>query len=109
MRKEYKEKESTLNKNVVKWLNSIDGCLAKKRHGGAHNRGQPDVTGCLHGIRIELEGKIGNNKPTATQASWLKKWSAVNAITGVYWSLDEAKQIIAQQAIKHGIQIKLKD
>jgi hypothetical protein len=90
----YREKESTLNKNVVKWLNSLPRCMAKKRAGNVANRGQPDITGCINGFRIELEGKIGNNKPTRLQNHWLAKWKAAGAITGVYWSLEDAKKII---------------
>jgi hypothetical protein len=101
MREGYREKESDLNKKVVDWLNTIDGCFAKKRQGGPGNAGQPDVTGCINGIRIELEGKIGDNKPTKLQLKWLRKWSKAGAITGVYWSLSDAQQIV-----KRGMVIK---
>ena len=103
----YKEKESTLNKNVVKWLNSLRLCKAYKRKGSAYNRGQADVSGCLCGIRIELEGKVGDNKPTKLQKHWLAKWHAAGAITGVYWSLDDAKMIIAEQAAERGLNVRI--
>lgn len=103
--KDYKQKESTLNKNVVDWLNTIKSCVAYKRAATMSNRGKPDVSGCLAGVRIELEGKVGDNKPTALQATWLKKWQAADAITGVYWSLEQAQQIVADAAAKRGIEI----
>ena len=53
-RKGYKQKEITLVKAFVKWLNEIDGCLAYKRAAGLDRRGKSDVTGCIHGIRIEV-------------------------------------------------------
>jgi len=105
-----KQKESTLNKNFVKWLNKIPGCLAMKRYGGPGQRGKPDVTGCILldrniGVRIEMEGKVGDNKPTPIQKTWLRKWKQVGAITGVFWSLDEAKEIFIKEARDKGIEI----
>ena len=103
----YRMKESTLNKSVVKWLNSLNGCHAYKRYGGPHNRGMPDITGCLHGIRLELEGKIGSNKPTKTQAYHLAKWKAAGAISNFFTSLDQAKEIVTTQIyVKTGIKIE---
>ena len=104
-RKDYKQKESVLNKNVVDWLNGIKSCVAYKRAATMANRGKPDVSGCLAGVRIELEGKVGDNKPTALQRDWLKKWRAANAITGVYWSLEQAQQIVVEAAAERGIEI----
>ena len=99
-----KQKESTLNKNFVKWLNGLTGCFAMKRLGQRGNRGQPDVTGCIFGIRIEMEGKIGYNKPTKIQKYWLKTWAKAGAITGVYWSLEEAKEIFIKGARDAGLE-----
>ena len=103
----YKEKESTLNKNVVKWLNSLPRCFAYKNRGGPYNPGHLDVSGCLHGIRIEIEGKIGDNKPTRNQAHYIAKWHAAGAITGWYTSLEQAKRIIRDGAALKDIKVRL--
>jgi hypothetical protein len=92
--KGYKQKESNLNKKVVNELNKIPKCLVYKRHAGPRRKGQADITGCINGIRIELEGKVGDNKPTRLQAHWLKKWKAYGAITGWFRSVDEALGIV---------------
>jgi len=89
-----KMKETTLNKKVSNWINTLPNSYAYKRLGYIHNKGQPDVTGCSHGIRIELEGKTPGKKPTPLQAHTLKMWAAAGAITGVYYSLEEAQEII---------------
>jgi hypothetical protein len=87
-------KESTLNKKVVDWLNSLPRCCAYKRKGGPANPGQLDVTGCLRGIRIEIEGKIEPNKPTRLQKHYIKKWAEAGAITGWYTSLEGAQDLV---------------
>lgn len=87
-------KEATLNKNVVAALNRIDGCLARKRSAHINNKGQPDVTGCIRGIRFELEGKLEGNRPTKIQRKRLREWEDAGAITGVYYSVAEAVQIV---------------
>lgn len=103
MKKDYKVKESTLNKKVVDWLNSLEGCFAYKTHGGMYNPGHLDVSGCLHGIRIELEGKVGYNTPTKIQEGFIERWRAAGAITGWYNSLAQAQTLVIEQARAKGI------
>jgi hypothetical protein len=90
----YKQKESTLNQNVVKRLNKLNGGHFRKRYGGPMLKGEPDVTGCIYGIRCELEGKLPGKHPTPKQKAALKKWKESGAITGVYYSVDEAVDIV---------------
>jgi hypothetical protein len=98
-------KEGPLNKKVVQWLNSLNQCCAYKRKGGPANPGQLDVTGCLKGIRIEIEGKVGNNRPTRLQQHYINKWAAAGAITGWYNSLEGAKELVRTGAAHHRIKI----
>ena len=91
-----KELESTLSKRVVKYLNSLPGCYAEKRPAQQGRKGRVDITGCINGRRIELEGKTGNKKPTPKQQYWLDKWASVGAITGVYRSIDDVKEILIE-------------
>ena len=98
-------KEGPLNTRVVKWLNSLPQCVAYKRKGGPANPGQLDVTGCLKGIRIEIEGKVGINKPTKLQRHYIHKWASAGAITGWYNSFDGAVALVRLGAAKHGIKI----
>jgi hypothetical protein len=86
--------EDRLNYQVVKVLCEIDGCLAVKRHARSGDRGKPDVTGCINGQRLELEGKTPGSQPTPKQRQWLRRWKKVGAITGVYHSVWEALSLI---------------
>lgn len=85
-------KEVDLNKKVVDWICTFGN--AYKRASTPARAGEPDVTGCAFGIRIELEGKMPGKKPTKLQAKRLKTWKQSGAITGYYTSLEEAKKIV---------------
>jgi hypothetical protein len=98
-----RQKEAPLNKKVIKWLNDLPRCLARKTKGGPANPGQLDVTGCLQGIRIEIEGKVGDNKPTKLQLKTIKEWQNVGAITGWYNTFEGAQKLVRSQALKYGI------
>jgi len=100
-------KEGPLNTRVVKWLNSLPQCVAYKRKGGPANPGQLDVTGCLKGIRIEIEGKVGDNKPTRLQKHYIEKWAAAGAITGWYSSFEGAKKLVQLGMERYNIKIKI--
>jgi len=96
--KGYQQKESTLNKKAVNEINKIHGCCVRKRPSGPWRKGHSDITGGVRindvCILIELEGKIGTNKPTRLQARWIAKWKAMGAITGVYRSVEDAIKIV---------------
>ena len=84
-------KESKLSKDFIKWLNSLPKTKAHKRYAGPGQKGKPDITGCSHGYRLEIESKIGDNKPTLKQNWWMKYWKSAGAI--VFWgnNLDDMK------------------
>lgn len=96
-------KESTLSKNFIKWLNGLPKTYAEKRLAGPGRKGRVDITGCSHGFRIEVESKIGNNKPTDLQDYWLNKWQRTGAIT--FWgnNLEEMKTEFKNQMLLKGV------
>jgi hypothetical protein len=101
-----RQKEGPLNKKVCDWLNNMRNCVCYKRAGGPANPGQLDLSGCLQGIRIELEGKIGNNKPTRLQKHYIAKWKSAGAITGWYNTFEAAKKLVIDQAAEYNIYIE---
>lgn len=95
-------REVDLNKKVAKWICSLPDAWAYKRLASEGNRGQPDVTGCIKGIRIELEGKMPGGKETPLQKNRLEKWRKAGAITGIYYSFEEAREIVIGGLIELG-------
>jgi hypothetical protein len=63
--------------------------------------GQADLTGIVkhylcptcqasqNGVRLEIELKVGKNKPTEYQMNWLKKMAGYNAITMILYPTDD--------------------
>lgn len=83
--------EADLNAKVVKYIKALPRAHAKKRKAGPGRRGEPDVTGCIEGRRLEVEGKIWPNKLTPKQRQCLERWSSAGALVFVYYSLEDFK------------------
>ena len=88
-------RESTIVKNILRYLNDTPDCRAERRHGGTYGtRGRPDVTACYKGRRLELEVKANNKKPTILQEKELQAWRDAGALAAVVWSVEEVQEII---------------
>lgn len=86
-----------MTNSILKYLNNLPRCKAEKRHGGIYGTsGRPDITGCIDGVRIEIEVKTGTNKPTKLQEKEIEAWKAAGACACVVWSLDEAKEFLRE-------------
>jgi hypothetical protein len=81
--------EASVVKGLLKCLNSLNGCYAKKRHGGPNRRGEPDITGCYRGRRIEIEAKALGNKATKLQKERLNVWKNCGSITGIAYDEED--------------------
>jgi|SRR5690606_6550653 len=87
--------ESTIVASIMRWLKKQPGVKAEKTHGGMYGRaGKPDISGCVNGRRFEIEVKRPGNKPTKLQLKELEEWRKAGAITGVAYSLEDAKEIL---------------
>lgn len=98
-------REVEMNKKAARALSELPQTLAIKRRAGPNLKGQPDLTGCSHGYRIELEGKLPGNRPTPLQEMWLKRWHDAGAITGVYYSVAEAVAIVTGGLRDRGVEL----
>jgi hypothetical protein len=99
------ELEAKMNKKAVIAICQIPMTFAYKRQAGPGRKGQLDLTGCSHGYRIELEGKRPGNHPTSIQEMWLTRWALAGAIVGVYYSVDEAVNIVLGGLRDRGVKI----
>ena len=92
-------KGTTLEKNIVagilKYLNGLVGCYAKKKHGSKFNPGWPDIIGCYAGRAFFIEVKRGKEEPTDLQWQELKNWGAAGARTLVAYSVDDVVTFMA--------------
>ena len=89
-------KESAIVKAILKHLNSLPGCLARKRWGGGMGvAGEPDIDACICGRSLQLEVKRPGEKPTLLQLKRLDEWREAGALVGVVTSVAEVKELLA--------------
>lgn len=95
--------EKTLQTNVLKYLNSLEDCVAENVSGNALQKGRPDINGCHRGrsFRIELKSPDNNNQPTKLQLLNLEKWKKAGAICFVAYSLEDVKRVINNDSQKN--------
>ncbi len=87
-RKHRAPKESEFITIVTQRLKKIGGNW-EKRHGTAFGKaGQPDISGCVCGRRVEIEVKTGRNEPTDIQVQRLAEWSKAGAVCIVLWNAE---------------------
>lgn len=98
-------KEKSLSKKLIDWLNSLPGTYAEKRLARQGQRGRPDITGCSQCIRLEIESKVYDDKPTSAQKYWLALWKRVGAVS--FWGndLEKMKAEFKKQMAEKGIKI----
>lgn len=88
-------REASLVTQILKYINSIPGCKAEKRHGSQYSEaGAPDISACCKGRRVELEVKRPGEKPTRIQLRRLVQWQEAGAISAWVTTMEEVKFII---------------
>ncbi|MBI9082713.1 MAG: hypothetical protein JEZ11_03890 [Desulfobacterales bacterium] len=83
--------ETGITNKILKYLNSLEGCKARKRFAGPGKKGEPDITGAYRGLRLEIEVKAGDNQPSKIQIARLKAWKDCGCLSMCVWSLEEVQ------------------
>lgn len=92
--------ERAIVKSILAYLNSLPGCLARKRWGGGMGvAGDPDIDACIRGRSLQLEVKRPGEKPTQLQAKRLEEWRRAGALVAVVVSVDEVKSLLAMEGL----------
>lgn len=93
--------ESSLQTQVLKYLNGLNGCIAENVSGNAMQSGRADINGCYRGqcFRIELKVPDNRNKASTKQLLNIRKWQNAGALTMVAYSLDFVKSVFTNQGL----------
>ena len=94
-------REDSIVRAIIKYINSLPRCHAEKTHGSAYNSGQPDITACVGGRRVEIEVKRPGKDATPLQARRLSLWAASGAVTGVAHGVDEVRELFTAHGLIH--------
>ena len=85
-----------IEKDIIRIIrNSLDpyNIKLKKVFGSAYSSGEPDLTGCYRGLRIEMECKVHPNKISKTQEQCLKFWVSQGAFTCIATYLPKEAEV----------------
>lgn len=88
-------KESTITGKILKYLNGLVGCYARKVPGGFFSSGWPDIVGCYAGRAFLIEVKVPGNQTTPLQDQELGRWGAAKARTLIAYSVDDVVTFMA--------------
>jgi len=85
--------ETTITNSILKYLNSIESCVAEKVMGNAMQKDRPDINGCYRGLsfRIEVKSPDHGNQPSKGQLLDIKKWVKAGCVAFVAYSLTDVK------------------
>lgn len=86
-------RENSFQESVLRYLNSIPGCIAENVSGDASQSGRPDINGCYKGRAFKLELKQPDNKYGASlkQNIELRRWRNAGCVVGVIYSTKALK------------------
>lgn len=89
--------ERDIQSSVLKYLNSIPGCMAENVRGNASQSGRADINGCYKGhcLKIELKDPEDEGyKATQQQKLYLKRWERAGAVVGICYSVEDVKKLL---------------
>ena len=75
--------ESAVTAKLIRTLNSIPRCYARKQFGGRFSSGEPDVKMVYAGRPIFIEVKLLSGKLSSLQAIMLTRWQNAGAICAI--------------------------
>lgn len=87
--------ERAIVRAILAYLNSLPGCVARKRWGGGMGvAGDPDIDACIQGRSLQLEVKRPGEDATPLQLKRLNEWRSAGALTSVVHSVEEVKTLL---------------
>ena len=67
--------ETLLVKKIMKYLDTVPRCCYEKRHGDMYgNAGQPDISACIDGRRVEIEVKVPTTRNVLNEFIYSPMW-----------------------------------
>jgi hypothetical protein len=92
--------EKAIVKAILAYLNTLPGCVARKRWGGGYGvAGDPDITGCICGRHFEFEVKRAGQQPTPLQARRLREWAEAGSMVAVVTSVEETREALRSHGV----------
>jgi len=86
--------EKSIVERILKYLNNLDCCRARKIHGGPYMSGWPDILAVKDGQAYFFEVKRPGGRPTKLQLYELGEWMSAGAVVAVVTSVDDVRKVM---------------
>lgn len=86
--------EKSIVERILKYLNSLERCRARKIHGGPYMSGWPDILAVKDGQAYFFEVKRPGGRPTKLQLYELGEWMRAGATVAVVTSVDDVRKVM---------------
>ena len=94
--------ESQIQRQILKYLNSLPNCVAWKIQSG-NERGIPDVLACYRGCFVGIEVKCPGLNPTPIQRAQMDRVVAADGVAATARCVDDVRGVLA------GVNASLRD
>jgi len=93
-------RENSIVKAILRYLNGLPECVARKRWGSAMGlAGDPDIDACIRGRSVQIEVKRPGGKPTPLQRRRLEEWRRAGAVVGVVDSVGQVRELLEREGL----------
>lgn len=91
--------ESTIQDNIIDYINSLPYGRAENVSGNANQSGRADINACVHGRAFKIEVKTedtsyGRQGATTKQRLYLEKWARAGAFSCIVYNVDDVKWVL---------------
>lgn len=86
--------EKTITQSIIRYLNKLPCCYARKIHGSRYTAGFPDIICVREGMPVWIEVKRPGKKPTQLQVIELEKWRECGSLTMIAYSVDDVRNLM---------------
>ena len=91
--------ESSIQSNIIDYINSLPQGIAENVSGNAQQSGRADINACISGQQFKIEVKTdktayGREGATKKQLKYLEKWARAGAVSCVVYSVEDVAWVI---------------
>lgn len=91
--------ETTIQENILDYINSLPQGRAENVSGNAKQSGRADINACVYGYTLKIEVKTadtayGRKGATTKQRLYLEKWAKAGAFSCVVYSVEDVKYCV---------------
>lgn len=91
--------ETTIQSNIIDFINSLPHGTAENVSGNASQSGRADINACIEGRAFKIEVKTEDTKygragATTKQRLYLEKWARAGAVSCVVYSVEDLQWVM---------------